>query len=137
VRLGSGELRTGGYQRTSILANALEALIGAVCLDGGMPVAERIVLALYATRLAQLPSDEELTDPKTRLQEWLQARGLPPPRYDLRSVQGAPHAQQFEVVCEVDAFHLAASGAGNNRRSAEQAAADATLRTLEAQRMES
>jgi ribonuclease III len=135
VRLGSGETRTGGHQRSSILANALEALIGAIYLDGGMPEAERVVLALFATRLLELPGDEELTDPKTRLQEWLQARGLPPPRYDLRSVQGAAHEQKFEVVCEVDAFHLAASGTGNSRRSAEQTAADATLRTLEAQRM--
>jgi ribonuclease-3 len=132
VRLGVGEARTGGHQRSSILANALEAVIGAIYLDGGMAEAERVVLVLFAERLMELPRDEELTDAKTRLQEWLQARGLPPPRYDLKSVQGAAHAQSFEVVCAVDAYGLSAMGAGANRRAAEQSAADSALRSLQA-----
>jgi ribonuclease III len=136
VRLGMGEMRTGGHQRSSILANGLEALIGAIYLDGGMAEAERIVLALYAGRLADLPRDADLADPKTRLQEWLQARGLPPPQYDLKAVQGAAHAQRFEVLCAVAALGLSVPGAGASRRAAEQSAAEATMRSLETSKSE-
>lgn len=131
VRLGTGETRTGGHQRSSILANSMEALIGAIYLDGGMAAAERVVLGLFSRQLDELPRDEDLTDAKTRLQEWLQARGLPPPRYELRSVEGAAHAQRFEVICAVDAYGVNAQGAGASRRAAEQAAAESAFRGLD------
>ncbi len=130
VRLGSGEARTGGHQRASILANALEALFGAVWLDGGTPAAERVILALFATRLSALPGEDELTDPKTRLQEWLQGQGLAPPAYTVTTVVGAPHAQTFEVVCTVEALDLTIGGHGTSRRLAEQDAAARALARL-------
>jgi ribonuclease-3 len=130
VRLGGGELRTGGHQRASILANALEALLGAVYLDGGMQAAERVILALFEGRLAALPTAEELMDAKTRLQEWLQARGHPPPAYRVHKVSGAAHAQTFEVVCAVGDLGLEAAGHGGSRRAAEQEAAAHALQQL-------
>ncbi|GIK33874.1 MAG: ribonuclease 3 [Gammaproteobacteria bacterium] len=128
VRLGSGEARTGGHQRSSILSNALEAVLGAIYLDSGMAAAEAVVLRLYASRLEDLPAEEDLRDPKTRLQEWLQARGHRPPSYAVRNVAGAAHAQTFEVVCEIDSLGLAVGGHGASRRIAEQ---DAAQRALE------
>jgi ribonuclease-3 len=128
VRLGSGEVRSGGHQRSTTLSNALEAVIGAVYLDGGMAAAERVVLDLFRDRLASLPAEEELTDPKTRLQEWLQARGHRPPTYAVHDVAGAAHRQTFEVVCAVDALGIAVAGHGASRRVAEQ---DAAARALE------
>lgn len=127
VRLGGGEARSGGHQRTSVLANALEAVLGAIYLDGGMAAAEAVVLKLYAGRLADLPDEEALTDPKTRLQEWLQARGWKPPAYTVRKISGAPHAQLFEVACEVAGLDLLAEGHGRSRRMAEQDAAQQVL----------
>lgn len=132
VRLGGGELRTGGHQRASILANALEALLGAVYLDGRMQAAERVILALFEERLAALPTAEELMDPKTRLQEWLQARGHAPPAYRVNKVSGAAHAQTFEVVCAVGALGLEVAGHGGSRRAAEQEAAAHALQQLAA-----
>jgi ribonuclease-3 len=131
IRLGSGELRAGGQQRTSTLANAFEALLGAICLDGGMDAADRVIRALFAARLAELPGEDELTDPKTRLQEWLQARGHPPPGYRINSVTGKSHAQTFEVVCVVADLGLEVAGHGASRRGAEQEAAAHALAALE------
>lgn len=128
IRLGSGEARTGGFQRTSILANALEAVIGAIFLDGGIAEAERVILALFDSRLASLPAEAELSDPKTRLQEWLQARGHGLPVYAVANVAGAAHAQTFEVTCTVAALGLMVAGHGASRRFAEQ---DAAARALE------
>lgn len=130
VQLGSGEVRTGGRQRASMLSNALEAIIGAVYLDGGMAAAESVILALYRERLANLPSEDDLTDPKTRLQEWLQARGYRPPVYAVRSVSGAAHAQTFEVACVVEALDLRTAGHGASRRAAEQDAAACALQQI-------
>ncbi len=130
LRLGSGETRTGGFQRSSILSNALEALLGAVYLDGGMAEAERVILALFSERLADLPTEDELTDPKTRLQEWLQARGHRPPAYSVRNVAGAAHAQMFEVVCVVEGMGLTVAGHGASRRVAEQEAAGRALEQI-------
>ena len=132
IRLGSGELRTGGHQRTSTLANALEAVFGAVYLDGGMAAAERVILALFAQRLTQLPGEEELTDAKTRLQEWLQARGHRPPTYAVSTVTGAAHAQTFNVTCAVESFSLEVTGTGASRRAAEQTAAEQAIQQLHA-----
>ncbi len=130
LRLGSGELRSGGFQRASTLANAFEALLGAIYLDGGLPSAERVVLSVYANRLADLPADDELADPKTRLQEWLQARGLRPPVYAVTTVAGAAHAQVFEVTCLIDELGRIFGGHGASRRLAEQDAAERALTEL-------
>jgi ribonuclease-3 len=130
VQLGSGEVRTGGHQRSSILSNALEAVIGAIYLDGGMAEAERVVLSIYCSRLAALPTEDDLTDPKTRLQEWLQARGHRPPAYTVRNVTGAAHAQTFEVICAIEKLGVQAAGHGASRRVAEQDAATHALQQL-------
>lgn len=130
IRLGPGEARSGGRQRASTLSNALEALLGAVYLDGGMAEAERVILALFRSRLADLPGEDELTDPKTRLQEWLQARGHPPPQYNVCNVDGAAHAQTFEVTCRIEALGVTAAGHGASRRIAEQEAAGHALAEL-------
>jgi ribonuclease-3 len=130
MRLGSGELRTGGFQRSSTLANVLEATIGAIYLDGGMVAAEGVVRRVYAALLDNLPAEEELTDAKTRLQELLQARGLRPPVYTVNSVAGAAHAQFFEVTCRIDALGVLAGGHGSSRRLAEQDAAARALASL-------
>jgi ribonuclease III len=130
LRLGSGELRSGGFQRASTLANAFEALLGAIYLDGGLPSAERVVLSVYANRLSALPADDELADPKTRLQEWLQARGLRPPVYAVTTVAGAAHAQVFEVTCLIDELGRIFGGHGASRRLAEQDAAERALTEL-------
>ncbi len=130
IRLGSGELRTGGHQRASILSNALEALFGAIWLDGGMAAVERVIHALYAARLEQLPGEEELTDAKTRLQEWLQGRGHALPLYSVLGVGGAAHVQTFEVVCSIEALGVRTTGCGATRRVAEQEAAARALDAL-------
>jgi ribonuclease-3 len=130
VRLGSGELKSGGFRRKSILADALEALFGAIYLDGGYDAATGVVERLLATRLDKLPSAAELKDPKTRLQESLQARGLPLPVYAVESISGEAHNQLFNVYCVVDALSLKTLGAGASRRRAEQAAAQLLLDEL-------
>ena len=101
LRLGSGELKSGGRRRASTLADSVEAIIGAVYLDAGFAVARERVLAWFASRLADLPSPESLKDPKTRLQEWLQARALPVPVYRLVRASGEDHARRFLVSCSV------------------------------------
>jgi len=130
VRLGSGELKSGGFRRKSILADALEALFGAIYLDGGYAAATTVVERLLAARLDKLPSAAELKDPKTRLQETLQARGLPLPVYAVESISGEAHNQLFNVYCVVDPLGLKTLGAGASRRRAEQAAAQLLLDEL-------
>jgi len=130
VRLGSGELKSGGFRRKSILADALEALFGAIYLDGGYAAATTVVERLLATRLDKLPSAAELKDPKTRLQETLQARGLPLPVYAVESISGEAHNQLFSVYCVVDMLGLKTLGSGASRRRAEQAAAQLLLDEL-------
>jgi ribonuclease-3 len=130
LRLGEGELKSGGFRRVSILADALEALIGAVYLELGMPAARRAIERMLGNRLRDLPAASELKDPKTRLQERLQARGLGLPRYEVTEVRGDPHAQQFTVRCEVDDLGLAVEATGTSRRRAEQEAAGLLLERL-------
>lgn len=127
LRLGSGELKTGGFRRESILADALEALIGAVYLDLGLEAARALVERLAGPLVAALPAADELKDPKTRLQERLQGRGLALPTYTVERVSGEPHAQHFAVRCEAAALALAAVGEGSSRRRAEQDAAQRLL----------
>ena len=131
LRLGSGELKSGGFRRKSILADALEALFGAIYLDGGFEAAAGVIERLFVPRLDRLPSAAELKDPKTRLQEALQARGLPLPVYRVESTSGEAHNQSFEVRCSVDALGLKMTAVGASRRRAEQAAAQLVLTALE------
>ena len=132
LRLGEGEMKSGGHQRPSILADALEALFGAVYLDAGFESARQIILALYAPLLNNLVPGQSTKDPKTRLQEWLQGRKKPLPRYQLLEASGAAHEQRFEVACEIDFLPLRTTGHGTSRRLAEQAAADNALKALNA-----
>lgn len=130
LRLGSGELKSGGFRRKSILADALEALFGAIYLDGGFDAAAQVIERLFAPRLDRLPSAADLKDPKTRLQERLQAQGLPLPVYVVESVSGEAHNQEFQVACSVAALDLRTIGVGASRRRAEQAAAQSLLTML-------
>ncbi len=132
LRLGEGELRSGGAQRPSILADALEALFGAVYLDAGFEVAQRVIEKLYSSLLDELKPGQFQKDAKTRLQEWLQGRKKPLPRYQLLGTSGAAHDQRFEVACEVDNPVLRTVGHGSSRRIAEQVAAEQALKELEA-----
>ena len=132
LNLGSGELKSGGFRRASILADALEALIGAVMLDAGFDAAAAAVRRLIGPRMAALPTAEALKDAKTRLQEVLQAHAMPLPSYSLTAIQGEPHAQSFAVVCEVSALELSTVGEGASRRRAEQTAADRMLARMPA-----
>jgi ribonuclease-3 len=131
LHLGSGELKSGGARRQSILADAFEALCGALFLDAGLATADAKVTALLAPRIALLPPPEALKDPKTRLQEYLQSRSLALPLYSVERVEGEPHAQTFEVTCAVSALGLTARGRGSSRRRAEQEAAEHILAGLE------
>jgi ribonuclease III len=134
LTLGAGELRTGGAQRSAVLADAVEALIGAVLLDGGATAAEAVVDLMFAAELASLPDAATLKDSKTRLQEWLQGRGLPLPSYTVTAVQGRDHEQTFVVECEVRDKNVQTTGRGQSRRRAEQDAAAAMLVVLTGER---
>jgi ribonuclease-3 len=128
--LGSGELKSGGYRRESILADAFEAVLGAIYLDGGFEVCRQFIHDLFRERLARLPSPESLKDPKTRLQEWLQSRGLALPDYEVVEITGEDHDRRFTVSCRVSGLDSAMAGRGTSRRKAEQAAAAKVLARL-------
>jgi len=130
VILGTGESRSGGARRTSVLANAFEAVIGAVLLDGGVAAAETCATKIFAERLGDLPEAASLKDPKTKLQEWIQGRGLGLPTYVVESVVGEPHQQSFTVVCRVPERQAEVCGEGDSRRRAEQDAAERMLSIL-------
>lgn len=130
IQLGQGELKSGGFRRDSILADTLEAVIGAVYLETNFDTAQKFVQSLYAARLAHLPSAESLKDPKTRLQEYLQEKGFPVPRYELQEVTGKPHEQHFRAVCLIRSHGIEVSGEGSSRRKAEQNAAACALQKL-------
>ena len=131
LQLGSGELRSGGFRRQSILADALEALCAALFLDGGLAAAEAFITRLFGPRIALLPAAGALKDPKTKLQEYLQSRGLALPVYAVEVVEGEPHAQIFEVSCRVSALGRIAQGRGSSRRRAEQEAAERILAAID------
>jgi len=131
VRLGEGELAAGPEPRPSILADALEAVLGAVFLDGGYAAARRAVLAAFGPHIDRLDPDRPAKDAKTRLQELLQARHRGLPQYRVVSVQGEAHKQSFEVECSVKGIDITATGAGTSRQRAEQQAAKAMLEQLE------
>lgn len=132
LRLSEGEARSGGAERASILADALEAVIGAVYLDGGYPPAAALVERLFLPLLQASAADAWSKDAKTELQEWLQARREPLPSYRIAGTSGRQHEQQFEVLCCIPARGVEARGAGRSRRAAEQDAARAALATLKA-----
>jgi ribonuclease-3 len=132
MRLSEGEARGGGAQRASILADALEALVGAAFLDGGYDAAQQVVARLFGELIDSAEVDRFAKDPKTELQEWLQARRLPVPAYRIVATRGQAHAQTFEVECSVAALGLAERGEGRSRRSAEQQAALRLLDGLKA-----
>ncbi|MBL8445992.1 MAG: ribonuclease III [Zoogloeaceae bacterium] len=131
LKLGEGEMKSGGHRRPSILADALEAVFGAIFLDGGYDAAQRVILALYAPSLTALSPATVTKDPKTTLQEWLQARRRKVPTYSLAAVAGEAHAQEFSVSCIVESFGVSALGRGPSRRVAEQQAAAEVLKQLE------
>ncbi len=131
LNLGGGELKSGGYRRESILADALEAIIAAVYLDGGEAAAERVVLGLYDERLDALDDAQQLKDAKTRLQEYLQARGMDLPSYSVDATSGKAHDQTFTVSCNLTELGLQSVGRGSSRKQAEQKAAQEMLARLE------
>ncbi len=128
--LGPGELRSGGQSRDSTQADALEALLAAVYLDGGYEAAHALILRLFGERVRTLSPDAQAKDPKTRLQEHQQAKGLPLPLYEITSVTGDPHDQTFTVRCSIPGSDTESTGSGASRRKAEQAAAEQLLETL-------
>jgi ribonuclease-3 len=129
LKLGSGELKSGGFRRDSILADAFEAMLAAIHLDGGLAACRDTVRDIFAPRITALPRSSK--DAKTRLQEWLQGRGLPLPHYELKDCFGEEHARTFDVSCSVSEPVLAmAEGRGSSRRAAEQEAAEAVLERL-------
>lgn len=130
IKLGSGELKSGGYRRRSILADAMEAIIGAIFLDGGMPAAQAFIQRLYQSALESSRIDASLKDPKTQLQEWLQARGMSLPIYQVIETSGQPHNQIFIVSCQIENMPDAVHGQGSSRRKAEQEAAKLMLTKL-------
>ena len=132
LRLGPGEMKTGGHRRDSILADAVEALVAAIYLDTGFEACRAVVLPWFEPAIAALPPPHKLgKDAKTRLQEWLQARGRPLPAYLLEAEEGDEHARRFRVSCRLADPAVATEGVGTSRRAAEQAAAEAALAMIE------
>ena len=132
LRLGEGEARSGGHQRPSILADALEALIGAVYLDAGYAAAEALVLRLYEAVEINPQMQAAAKDAKTALQEWLQGRKMQLPQYRVVGTVGAAHKQTFDVECTIAELSVSERGIGGSRRAGEQSAATAMLATLKA-----
>ncbi len=123
LRLGEGELKSGGFARPSILADALEALVGAIYIDGGFAAAQAVLRALFGEALAEIDATSFGKDPKTRLQELLQSRHIALPKYGVVSTQGAAHDQRFDVECVIPELSVRTVGSGASRRAAEQEAA--------------
>ncbi len=130
LRLGEGERKSAGASRPSMLADALEALFGAVYLDGGFAAAQKVVLALYVPLIKRAGAETLGKDAKTLLQEYLQGRKLPLPQYTVAGVLGEAHAQVFQVECRIASLNITTHGEGGSRRAAEQAAAEAAYRTI-------
>jgi ribonuclease-3 len=126
--LGSGELKSGGYRRASILSDALEAIFGAIYLDAGFDQCEKTILFLYEDYLVTLPSSVDLKDPKTTLQEYLQSRKVELPVYKVTKTEGKSHDQIFTIECSVTGLNIVATGKGSSRKKAEQMAAAEALK---------
>lgn len=131
LRLGPGELKSGGFRRESILADTVEALIGGVFLDSNIDTVENLILKWYRTRLDEISPGNKQKDPKTRLQEYLQGCHLPLPTYILVEVRGEAHDQEFTIQCQVSGLLQPVFGNCSSRRKAEQAAAKKALKLLE------
>ena len=131
IRLGPGELKSGGFRRDSILANTFEAVIGAIYLDGGMQAAEQFILQTSKQQIAAISEKSSYKDPKTRLQEYLQARKLALPDYSIVHIAGKTHEQVFKVRCKISLMPEPVNGVGSSRRKAEQDAAEKLLAQLE------
>ncbi|OXR50374.1 MULTISPECIES: ribonuclease III [unclassified Pusillimonas] len=132
LRLGEGELKSGGFRRPSILADALEAIFGAVFLDGGFDAAQSVISRLYTPLLAKVDPKTLGKDPKTLLQELLQGRKLDLPQYTVVATRGAAHSQMFDVECAVPKLDLKVSASGTSRRAAEQLAATEIIALIQA-----
>lgn len=132
LTLGSGELKSGGHRRNSILADAVEAILGAVYLDSEFAIVRDLVLMLYQDQLNNVPDPDQLKDAKTRLQEILQSRKYSLPNYDVIDVTGQAHNQQFTVKCIINELDLQTEGKASSRRKAEQQAADKIISLVQA-----
>jgi len=132
IQLGSGELKSGGFRRPSILADAVESIFGAVYRDGGFTPCRDLIVRLYANRLSSPTDLQSLKDPKTRLQELLQSRGFALPDYQIANITGQAHAQVFHVRCAIDKMNITVDGEGKSRRKAEQLAAEKAITEVEA-----
>ncbi len=130
LNLGESELKSGGFRRSSILADAFEAVLGAIFLDGGYTACRKVILDLFDPLIESLPGAEALKDPKTRLQEWLQGKSRPLPEYELQREEGAEHAKKFHVSCTLTDDGTIVEATGSSRRKAEQAAAERVLKLL-------
>lgn len=130
LKLGSGELKSGGYRRDSILADAVEAIIGAISLDTNLETSQNVILNWFEQRLNNLDLKENIKDSKTRLQEYLQARRLPLPDYQVVDISGEAHEQEFTVHCTIESHDEPLVGIGSSRRMAEQEAALSALTLL-------
>lgn len=126
--LGSGELKSGGYRRASILSDAMEALFGAIYLDAGFEQCRKTILFLYEDYLVSLPSPKDLKDPKTALQEYLQSHKHDLPEYQVVKTEGKSHDQTFTVECRIERLNVSAEGRGSSRKKAEQMAASIALK---------
>ena len=131
IRLGSGELKSGGFRRPSILADAVESILGAVYLDGGFQACRELIVRLYDSKLSSPTDLQALKDPKTRLQELLQSRKIPLPLYEVTQITGQAHAQVFHVRCTIEQLAIIVEGQGRSRRKAEQVAAQEAIGEVE------
>jgi len=130
LTLGEGEMKSCGFNRNSILADAFEAVLGAIYLDAGYEACATVILHICDPVIASLPTADELKDPKTRLQEWLQGHGYALPEYRLLSEEGPPHLKRFKVECSEPGTGIKVSGNGGSRQKAEQAAAAVALKAI-------
>lgn len=124
IRLGAGEIKSGGRLRASILADAVEGIIGAVYLDGGFESALAVIRRIFSPLLESIAPGGDAKDPKTQLQEMLQRKRIPLPIYEVTATSGPDHAREFEVECQIPKLGISVSGRGTTRRAAEQAAAE-------------
>lgn len=130
LKLGPGEMKSGGHRRSSILADAMEAVFGAIYLEAGIEVTKTVIIAMLKKRIEKLDPNEHPKDSKTQLQEFLQARKIPLPNYDVTAIDGQDHEQTFKVTCSVTPLDEPVVGIGKSRRKAEQEAAKNTLKKL-------
>jgi len=133
LRLGSGELKSGGFRRHSILADAVEAIFGAVLMDSNFESCKLLILRLYKEQLHNIPDQAMLKDPKTRLQELLQSRKLPLPVYDVTEIKGKAHQQEFSICCSIEDLNIKTHSHAGSRRKAEQIAAEDAITQVQQQ----